>query len=634
MVHQFPGNYIQHFDEFSDLVFLETGRVDSENYRSWFFANPVAVLRIEQLAEMPWLFGEIEKHLSRNHYLAGYFTYECGAHFEPHSHSHKRTVHGCAPAHGCAQDAGWKPSQHPLAWFGVYDAPAVFNHYTGEWDRDFPKPFSSGTKSSPEIEPKIEDLHLEISNGRYQQAVNRIKDYILAGDVYQVNLTAKSHFRYNGSSATLYDSLRARQPVSYAAYIKTDDLTVLSFSPELFFRRDGSRIMAKPMKGTMARGKTLAEDERMAEQLWQDPKNRAENLMIVDLLRNDLGRIAITGSVQVPQVFTIEKYQTLFQMTSTITATLPPEMSYYEIFRSLFPCGSVTGAPKVRAMEIINELENGPRGVYTGAIGYFAPQNRAVFNVPIRTVVLSDQQGEMGVGSGIVYDSGPEAEFLECRLKMNFFTVKQPDFQLIETLLWDGQYPFLAKHALRLQSSAAYFDFPLSMDEFMEVLRESAETFQEGRKYKVRLTLDKKGRIHITSQEIAGDKDSGTRYIKVSGTQTDSNDLFLYHKTTIRSLYNQEFQEAMQKGATDVIFTNERHEITEGAISNVIIEREGRLITPPVNCGLLNGVYRMHLLETNQAMVEQVITEDDMRNAEHIYICNAVRGLRKVALID
>lgn len=616
MNHRFPEKYIQQFDQFSDLVFLETGRVDAENYRSWFFSCPVAVLSMNQLADLPWLFWEIERYLSQGYYLAGYFTYECGYHFvKPES----------------TQGAGLASPSGPLAWFGVYTAPAVFNHCTGLWEEDFPDPPGLDAPPAPGVF-EVDNLEFTVPHALYEQNVNRIKDYIRAGDAYQVNYTAKCRFHLDGSSAALYDWLRTRQTVSYAAYVRTDSLTVLSFSPELFFRRDGSRITAKPMKGTMARGKTLADDERMAQQLQQDPKNRAENLMIVDLLRNDLGRIAATGSVHVPEMFTIERYQTLLQMTSTITATLPPEISYYEIFQSLFPCGSVTGAPKIRAMEIIHELETGPRGIYTGAIGYFAPERRAVFNVPIRTLVLSGDQGEIGMGSGIVYDSDPEVEYQECILKINFLTAQQPCFQLIETLLWDNGYPFLAKHGHRLQSSAAYFDYPLSILEFTNRLETAARSFQAGLKYKVRLTLDRFGQMDITSQEIGPDDPSQIHTIKISSIKTHTDDRFLYHKTTHRSVYDQAYREGVGLGVTDVIFRNQAGEITEGAISNLIIERNGRFMTPPVSCGLLNGVYRTHLLETHTNLEERVITEADMRNADRIYICNAVRGMRRVII--
>jgi para-aminobenzoate synthetase/4-amino-4-deoxychorismate lyase len=364
MGYSLPAEYYKLLNEASDLVFLETCRFDRENYRSWFFANPLTVLRIYAVNELPKLFSEIEAYLSRQYYLAGYFSYECGYHFENIIEPHQSTK--------------------PLAWFGVYSAPLVFNHYTGNWEQGFPGSASFGS-SQPLTEGfTINNPEFALPAAIYHQKIDRIKEYILAGDVYQVNFTGKYHFQFEGSSAALYHSLRAKQQVSYAAYIKADDLTLLSYSPELFFRRNDSLIMTKPMKGTAPRGKTLEEDLLLAEQLRRDSKNRAENLMIVDLLRNDLGRIAATGSVKVPEIFTIEKYQTLLQMTSTVTATLSPEVSYYEIFRSLFPCGSVTGAPKIRAMQIIHELETEPRGIYTGAIGYFAPDAQAVFNVPIR----------------------------------------------------------------------------------------------------------------------------------------------------------------------------------------------------------------------------------------------------------
>ncbi|MCL6589970.1 MAG: aminodeoxychorismate synthase component I [Firmicutes bacterium] len=614
MIYSYPPEYYQWLNNSSNLVFLETCRFDQENYQSWLFADPLDVLQINHSSEFPGLFERIEAYVSQQNYVAGYFTYECGYHFE--------------------NITGIKSSPRPLAWFGVYSKPAVFNHYAGEWGQGPPDPGLRGFGEIPTEGFHIDNPVLTLSSPVYCQKIGRIKEYIAAGDVYQINFTGKYRFGFKGSPAALYHFLRAQQPVSYAAYLRTEGLTVLSFSPELFFRRDGSKVMTKPMKGTAARGRTVEEDFRLAEQLRLSPKNRAENLMIVDLLRNDLGRIGVFGSVRVPEIFTIEKYQTLFQMTSTITARLPADIPYYEIFRSLFPCGSVTGAPKIRAMEIIAELEPEPRGIYTGAIGYFGPDGQAVFNVPIRTLALTGDQGEMGVGSGVVFDSDPEAEYQECKLKADFFIVRRPEFELIETMLWDQGYPYLDKHWRRLLSSAAYFDYPVDPDEFASRLGDFALPFQPGQKYKVRVAVSKSGKMEITSEKIDPPGQAANLRVILAGARTDSRDPFLYHKTTHRPLYGRMFREAAQKGMADVIFRNERNEITEGAISNILIERDGLLITPPVSCGLLNGVYRSHLLETRANIVEQIITEQDIRTAGGIYICNAVRGLRKVKLLN
>jgi para-aminobenzoate synthetase/4-amino-4-deoxychorismate lyase len=617
MIHYLPPEYYSLLVGSTDLVFLETCRFDPENYRSWFFMNPVTALRIESISDLPGLFAEIEAYVAQNYYVAGYFNYECGYYFE--------TITKPRPS-------GVQTRPRPLAWFGVYPTPLVFNHYSGKWENGnsnlnlrYPQP--------PGEIFAINNPVLTLPNFVYHQNIRRIKEYIIAGDVYQINFTGKYRFQFEGSSVALYHFLREQQSVSYAAYLKTCDLTILSLSPELFFRRDGFKIVTKPMKGTAARGRTVDEDSILAGELRLSPKNRAENLMIVDLLRNDLGRIAAFGTVRVPEIFTIEKYQTLFQMTSTITAELPPDISYYDIFRSLFPCGSVTGAPKIRAMEIISELEPEPRGIYTGAIGYFGPGAQAVFNVPIRTVTLRGDQGEMGVGSGVVYDSDPEEEYMECQLKANFLMAKQPEFELIETLLWEERYPYQDKHLYRLQSSAAYFEYPVAPDEFISRLEEIARSFQSGEKYKVRVTVSKSGQMNITSEKITPAPQPVNLEITLSEIHTDSHDPFLYHKTTHRLLYDRAFREGVQKGFAEVIFRNERNEITEGAISNVFIERNGLLITPPVSCGLLKGVYRTHLFETLSNIEEQVITEDDIRIADAIYICNAVRGIRKVQLL-
>jgi para-aminobenzoate synthetase/4-amino-4-deoxychorismate lyase len=463
--------------------------------------------------------------------------------------------------------------------------------------------------------------------------------------VYQLNFTAPWRIEAPGSAAALYARLRARQPVDYGAFLHwRQGRRILSFSPELFFRVEDAggtrRITTRPMKGTAPRGRTTREDRERAEWLGNDPKNRSENVMIVDLLRNDLGRLARFGSVRAEKLFAVERYPTLWQMTSTVTAELREEVGFAEIFRALFPCGSVTGAPKVRAMQLLAELEDGPRGVYTGAIGYFSP-HRTVFNVAIRTLELQGERGTMGVGSGIVIDSDAADEYRECMLKAEFLTRAQDrmeeGFSLVESMLWQNGYPFLELHLDRLVDSAEYFGFPCERGPVRAALEEHARGFAGGPEdkaaRKVRLLLDSEGALQITDEFLApGGGEERVGRVRMAQTRTDPVDPMLFHKTTHRPVYAAAFHEAAQAGFDDVLFLNLRGEVTEGAISNIFVEKDGRWLTPPVDCGLLAGVYRRHLLETRADVEERVLYAGDLRAADAVYLANAVRGLRRVRI--
>ena len=385
------------------------------------------------------------------------------------------------------------------------------------------------------------------------------------------------------------------------------------------------------MKGTARRGRHLAEDESLAQRLRHDEKNLSENLMIVDLLRNDVGRVTNTGSVAVKEMFAVEKYETLFQMTSTVQGTVRDDLSLYELIRCIFPSGSVTGAPKIRTMQIIRELENSPRGVYTGAIGYFAPTNNATFNVAIRTLVIDGSKGEMGIGSGIVFGSNAREEYEECALKAEFLTRPAEKFKLIESILWNGSYVLLSFHIDRLRDSAAYFGFKFDVDVVLSELGQNQERLSKTSAYKVRLLLEPAGAISIDNQLLPNTPPFGKIFL--SSLSTSSHDKFLFNKTTRRQLYEDQHEKALRQGFDDVIFRNERNEVTEGAISNVFVEQEGKLCTPPITCGLLPGVYRRHVLETTPGASEKILSVEDLRNADAVFICNAVRGMRKVEFI-
>lgn len=602
------------------------------------FMAPLRLCVAHQAAEIPGLFAEIERALAAGLSAAGFFSYECGIAFEPKAGMR-------APRAGM-----------PLAWFGIYDREYVFDHQSGEFVDGAPPGLEAVSGDDAAVSSgqaagcAFDALESEfgIAESDYAGRIAAIHDFIRAGDVYQLNFTAPFRVHAPGSAAALYAGLRMRQPAAYGAFLHWQQgRRVLSFSPELFFRIDGDggarRITTRPMKGTARRGRTTGEDRAIAEWLRSDVKNRSENLMIVDLVRNDLGRVARFGTVRAEKLFAVERLPTLWQMTSTITAELRGDAGFEELFRALFPCGSITGAPKVRAMQLIGELEEEPRGVYTGAIGFFSPR-QTVFNVAIRTLELEGEVGTMGVGSGIVIDSDPAAEYRECLLKAQFLTQSAlPEkFSLIETMLWEEGYPLLDLHLDRLADSADYFDFFCDRAAVKAALEAYAGGFVEHNPRRVRLLLDSTGELRITDEVLAlrtgaaliAGKPATDRVgrVRMAAERTDPADRFLFHKTTQRPLYARAFDGALRDGFDDVLFLNARGEVTEGAISTVFVEKEGRWFTPPIECGLLPGVYRRYLLDLRPEIEERVLRESDLRTADAIYIANAVRGLRRVTI--
>jgi para-aminobenzoate synthetase/4-amino-4-deoxychorismate lyase len=487
-----------------------------------------------------------------------------------------------------------------------------------------------GTLPEDERVCGVAELHPGRAVEDYGRAVGRIRDYIAAGDCYQVNFTFPLSFRHYGHPLALYAKLRRRQPTGLGALILTPQRQVLSLSPELFVERQGDRLITRPMKGTAPRGGDPEGDAASRAALAASSKDRAENLMIVDLLRNDLGRVAATGSVQVPRLFDIEAYPTVFQMTSTVTARAP-EVPFGEVLAALFPCGSITGAPKLRAMEIIAELEGAPRGLYTGALGAVGPDGDFRFNVAIRTLELeADGSGRLGVGSGIVIDSEPEAEYRECLLKARFLTDLDPGFSLIETLrLEDGCFPDGALHCQRLADSSAALGFAHDPAQVRGALAALALAHPKGG-FRVRLTLNKTG--ELATMAVPLEAMPGAWRVYLSPYHLDSRRYLLRHKTTARQLYDAELKRvmALPKGF-DALFLNERDEVCEGARSNVFVRISGQLVTPPLACGLLPGILRQRLLASGEA-VEGCLTLADLQGAEAVFMGNALRGLIPVSL--
>lgn len=610
-------------------MFLESSKTTSEEKTSLLFTAPVAQLTYQAGQSPESFFATAQSYLGQGYFLAGWIGYEFGYALEPTLHPLLTDLQGTT-----------------LAKLGVYHAPTLFDQSISPSVHAEGAPLQSKcSQEHTQDTYNIENLTPSITETDYLAALDKIKEYILRGDTYQVNYTLKLLFDFAGSPESLYLALRRNQPVSYSAYLHLGNERILSFSPELFFRKTGPHCLVKPMKGTMARGRTIDEDLRFATALRNDPKNRSENVMIVDLLRNDLGRLSTMGSVKANSLFTVETYSTVHQLTSSIEGQVDLHIDLEKLFKALFPCGSVTGAPKIRTMEIINELEQEKRGVYTGAIGYLSPTGDAVFNVPIRTVLLRNNHGEMGIGSGVVHDSNPKAEWQECLLKGRFLTHPRPDFQLIETLLWQRGSGFwlFDLHLNRLEQSARYFDYPMNTEDLKNTLNAKAKCWSED-VARVRLLLFRDGRVAIEHTPCpapaaidiplptTADGPALPRAL-FSTEPTDSSSPFLYHKTTLRPLYNAERQRALDRDAFDVIFVNERGEITEGSISNVLIRQGTQFFTPPIDSGLLPGICREHLMARHPDLIsEKVLFPKDLRNAHAIYLINSVRGVVQVQL--
>lgn len=517
--------------------------------------------------------------------------------------------------------AAKKSGGFPLLWFGVYR--------TRRW-----MPVAELSVAEGPSPYRLSGWRRSISKERYRDAVHRIRNYIAAGDLYQVNYTIRESCDFTGEVSEYFRRLSRSQATPYAALLDLDGFSILSASPELFFRLSDGRLTVRPMKGTAKRGRWEAEDAELAAMLRNNEKERAENLMIVDLLRNDLGRISEIGSVAVESLFDVETLGTVHQMTSTVSSRLRPECGLGDIFRALFPCGSITGAPKKRSMEVISELEDSPRGLYTGCVGYIGPRMReALFSVAIRTLVINKNDGkcELGVGSGITWYSSPESEFEECLAKGMFAKIPPIEFTLIESiLLVEGSgYFLLERHLARISQSARYFGFSLDTDSMrsaLEALRRRVTGCN-----KVRIILSRDGSASFELEPISQDDKPAYPWIAFAEARVDSDNPFLYHKTSNRDLYLHELKK--RPGCVDVIFINERGEVTEGANNNLVIRRDGMLLTPPLTSGLLPGTFRAQLLEDGE-ISEAVIMPSDVEKADEIYLINSVRKWRLVRLVN
>ena len=557
------------------------------NAGTLLFENPKFVLEARSFAEVEPLMRALDQHAANGLHAVGFVSYEAGPAFDP-----ALTAHA--------------PGAVPLAWFGVFGAPRA-------------TAMASATGA-----PSAEWRH-RADGADYAKAVSAIRDAIGRGDVYQVNYTVQLDVDVHGDAGALYARLLAAQGPGYGARIHTGRHEVLSASPELFIDRRGNGVETKPMKGTARRGRWVEEDDRRAAALAASEKERAENVMIVDLVRNDLGRIATPGSVRVPSLFDVERRPTVLQMTSTAVATLRDGVTTWDLFAALFPCGSVTGAPKIAATHIITALEGGPRGVYCGAIGHLAPGGDCTFSVAIRTLTIDHETGHAsyGVGSGITWDSAEAAEYDEVVAKAGILTADLPHFELLETLrLVDGRYARLDRHLARLESSARYFGFSHPAG-----LRESARHALEvhakgaGSRERVRLRIAENATVTIDAAPLPTTAGAPPR-VAVALSPVKRNNRFLFHKTTHRAVYDR--HRAEHPSAFDVLLWNEDGELTEFTIGNLVVDLDGQRYTPPRDCGLLAGTFREELLERHE-ITERVIRREDLARATRVWLVNSVR---------
>ncbi len=564
---------------------------DADQQQWLHFHSPRELISAASPDDVPAVLRQVETRVEEEGlYAAGFLTYEAAAAFDPACHV-------------------FPPGDLPLAWFGLFDPPV-----------QVPVPTTSA-------EPKPLAWQPSWTEDAFTRAVTRIHAAIAAGETYQVNLTFPLTTHFSGSAQDFFANLVQGHRAGYAAYFDLGEQIVCSVSPELFFKKKGRQLVMRPMKGTLARGLTSRDDQQRAEQLRNSAKDRAENIMILDMVRNDLGRLAEPGTVTTSGLCALEKYPTVWQMTSTVTAETSASLA--EIMAALFPCASITGAPKLKTMEIIKQLEQHPRGVYTGCLGYLAPQGKAQFNVAIRTALIDRfrQTASYGVGAGITWDSSPGDEYRECLQKARVLTHHMPEFALFETLLWrpeDG-YWLLDEHLDRLVASAGYFDFPCHRHQLATALQQLADSFAV-QPYRVRLRLTEDGRIEPEATPFDASPDDSPVHLRLASTPIDPTDPFLYHKTTMRSIY--ERARADRPDCDDVILWTPSGEITETTIANLVLDLDGSLVTPPTRCGLLPGTFREHLLTAGK-LREQVVTVTDLQRCRRLFLINALRGWRE-----
>lgn len=559
-------------------------------------SNPVRTLAADRPETVAETLHAVESAVrEQGLWAVGFVTYEAAPAFDP--------------AFRVRADS---PGGLPLVWFGLYaDAPPV-----------------AAPAGVPDRQRQELAWTPTVDRTAFDRSIGQIKRHIAAGDTYQVNFTFRLRAPFAGDAAALFRQMVTARTPGFSACLDLGRWVICSASPELFVTRTGEDWLSRPMKGTIGRGLGSADDQARADWLRASVKNQAENVMIVDMVRNDMGRLARPGSVAVTRLFDVERHPTVWQLTSTVTCQAPGGLA--EAMRALFPPASITGAPKIRTMELIAELETTPRRIYTGALGFLAPDGRLQFNVAIRTVLVDREAGwaEYGVGGGIVWDSEAAEEHAECVAKARVLSARQPEFQLLETLRWTPTegYALLDAHLRRLAASAAYFAFTVDAAAVRQALLSQAAGFS-ATPMRVGLRVAADGASTVTAQPL---RDLPQPYrVGLATAPVDAADRFLYHKTTVRQIYEQALHAC--PGCDDVLLWNARGEITESSIANVVVDLDGRRVTPPISCGLLAGTQREALLAAGE-LAEQVIRREDLDRCRAVYLVNSVRGMWPASL--
>ncbi len=561
---------------------------------SYLFLKPKEIITIKSLRNIDEKLNRVDKLVAKGFYGYSLLNYEAGYLFE-------KTL------------SKYLPKNEKLIQFFFYDKKNVQLFKSTEIE------FNESEKY------KIKNFKLNASKNEFTNSISKIKSYIEEGDTYQVNYTVKGKFNFSGSLSGLFTSLIFNQSAKYIAVINNNNKIIISLSPELFFEIKAGKIVAKPMKGTSRRGTNISSDLLIKRELENSAKNRAENVMIVDLIRNDLGKISKYGSVNVKNLFEVEKYESVFQLVSTIESKLREDVKLSNVFKNIFPCGSITGAPKIRTMEIINELEKEKRGIYTGSIGLIR-KNKITFNVPIRTLSINKKsgKGEIGLGSGVVWDSIADEEFEETKLKGKFLTEPTKLYEIIETMLIENRKIFLLnEHLYRMKQAAEFFLFTFSNNKIRNKI-DSILKKLDNKKYKLKISLNKWGSLNFFISKII--EDNKEIKIILSNQQIDLNNKFQYFKTSNRQLYDSEYKKFSKQGFFDVIYFNGNGELAEGAITNIFIYKNDVISTPPINAGILPGVYRKYLLKNNSFIIERKLFKEDLIEADKIVLTNSVRG--------
>ena len=596
----------------SCTILLDDAHSQAPNPTSRLYQNPVETITAHDVLGLDTALTQIESALRQKKYVVACFSYELGEHL-----------------------IGIKPKISATPWVQAWVFNSVEKLTSAQVQEWLTQQNSSATKS-----PKVQNCQSSTNSQAFEKSIQQIKSLIESGDTYQVNHTYRIHGQLEGSSLLAYEALRKKQPGPYGAYIESAHGWILSCSPEWFLQKKGSVLTTKPMKGTAKVG------EVSSDELKNDSKNRAENLMIVDLLRNDLGKISIPGSVKVPELFEVNQHGDVLQMTSTISSTCKSDLSIKELLSAIFPCGSVTGAPKKRTMEIIQDLEDSPRGLYCGAIAWFDPSESEQalgdlgMSVVIRTLeVNQDQSFTMGVGGGITIDSDAADEWHECQTKAAFLYSLSKEYEpigLFETVrIENAKATHLELHMARLEKSAQHLNIPFNNNLLFRNVDDLCLTLDPSLIYRLRIDLSAHGEISLKAAPITPLKSNvrllWAKDILSENTVMQSSDQLLQHKVTRRKIYDQAWMKAEELGSFDALFTNELGYVTEGGRSNIFIKKNGQWLTPPCSSGCLPGVMRNLLLkDTSWGAKETDITPDDVLQADEIIFTNALRGIIKI----